>query len=568
MDRYDDALADRNYREAFQQYGQDLETANLDKAAEQLKSAVIKDQLLAGLDDWILARWRGRLPGLEKLLAVTRRIDADPWRDRFREVFLRRERSALVKLSQEKAAAVQPPGAILLLGVALAEVGEVQRGVDLLRKAQQRYPDDFWITTWLAYWLTEVKPAHLEESIGYYRAAVALRPRDPGVRLDMGRTFYFMGKMPAAEAEYREAVRIKPDYSMARYNLGMALYAQGKLDEAAEEYRMAIRLRPDVPQIRNNLAVAYLDQNKPDQAVVELRQALRLDPKFAEAHHTLAEALEELGKPAEAIEEFRQAKSHAPTHPLMRYNLGEALLRQGDTVGAEAELREAIRLKADYAEAYCQLGKALQQRGDFKGGLAALKRGHQLGTTHTSWREPSAQWIREAERLVALEGKLPAVRRGEYQPKDNGERLVLIKGCQLRKWHLAAARLAADAFAADPKLVDDLRAGHRYNAACEAALAAAGQGEDARDTNDAGRTRWRLQAIAWLQADLASYARLLAHGNPANRAFLTEQLRHWQRDTDLNGIRDAAALGKLPPEERKACQILWGQVEEHLTKAR
>ena len=44
-------------------------------------------------------------------------------------------------------------------------------------------------------------------------------------------------------------------------------------------------------------------------------------------------------------------------------------------------------------------------------------------------------------------------------------------------------------------------------------------------------------------------------------------MRHWQKDTDLAGIRDAAALAKLPAEEQKACTQLWADVAALLKKA-
>jgi hypothetical protein len=37
-------------------------------------------------------------------------------------------------------------------------------------------------------------------------------------------------------------------------------------------------------------------------------------------------------------------------------------------------------------------------------------------------------------------------------------------------------------------------------------------------------------------------------------------MKHWQRDDDLIGIRDAAALAKLPAGERLALVRLWADV--------
>src|SRR5207247_1088614 len=113
----------------------------------------------------------------------------------------------------------------------------------------------------------------------------------------------------------------------------------------------------------------------------------------------------------------------------------------------------------------------------------------------------------QAERLVLEKVTLPAVLKGEHRPQDNAERLALLSVCRGKRLYHAAARLSADAFAADPALADDLKAGHRYRAARAAARAAAGEGGAALSPEE--RTRWRRQAVAWLRADLALWARHL-----------------------------------------------------------
>jgi hypothetical protein len=130
-----------------------------------------------------------------------------------------------------------------------------------------------------------------------------------------------------------------------------------------------------------------------------------------------------------------------------------------------------------------------------------------------------------------------------------------------------AAGLYADAFAADPKLADDLTAGHRYNAACYAALAAAGQGEDAAKLDAKERARLRKQALDWLRADLVLRTKQLESGQAADRAQVRQQMRHWQQDSDLAAIRDKAALAQRPADERQACEKLWADVASLLRKA-
>ena len=54
---------------------------------------------------------------------------------------------------------------------------------------------------------------------------------------------------------------------------------------------------------------------------------------------------------------------------------------------------------------------------------------------------------------------------------------------------------------------------------------------------------------------------------PADRTAVQQALRHWQQDADLAGIRDAAALAKLPADEQKAFSKLWADVAAVLKKA-
>jgi hypothetical protein len=183
------------------------------------------------------------------------------------------------------------------------------------------------------------------------------------------------------------------------------------------------------------------------------------------------------------------------------------------------------------------------------------------------WRYPSADWLREAETRAAMEPKLSAFLKGEFQPSENRERLGLADVCQIKKLNYTAAGLYAAAFAADPKLAADLGAGHRYNAACCAALAAAGQGEDAAQLDDKERSCLRRQALDWLKANLTAWRNRLDSGPAQARPAIVKNLRHWHQDKDLAGIRDAAALAKLTVDEQKVFTQLWADVAALLKKA-
>jgi serine/threonine-protein kinase len=186
---------------------------------------------------------------------------------------------------------------------------------------------------------------------------------------------------------------------------------------------------------------------------------------------------------------------------------------------------------------------------------------------HHPLRQPVAQLLRECERLLALEEKLSAFLRGEAQPADAAERLALTRVCQYKQLYAASARFYAEAFADQPRLAEDLGPRHRYNAACAAALAGCGRGQDAARLEEKERARWRSQAQEWLRADLALHAKRLESGTPAGRAEVQKNMRHWLADADLAGVRGAEALARLPAEERPGWAKLWAEAEALCKKA-
>jgi hypothetical protein len=150
---------------------------------------------------------------------------------------------------------------------------------------------------------------------------------------------------------------------------------------------------------------------------------------------------------------------------------------------------------------------------------------------------------------------------------NNGECLKLANRAYEKTLHAAAARLFAEALANDPKLADNRQAQHAYNAACAAALSGCGHGKDDPRPDDAAKAKLRGQALDWLKAELAAWAKVVDEGSAEMKAKVAPALQHWKADADLVGIRDEKELAKLPEAERAAFQQLWLDVDQLLAKA-
>jgi tetratricopeptide (TPR) repeat protein len=408
----------------------------------------------------------------------------------------------------------------------------------------------------------------LEEAIAEHRKAIALDPKYAIAHNNLGVALRDQGKLDEAIREFREAMRLKPDVAVVHYSLGLALARNRQLDEAIAEFREAIRLKPDYAEAHGDRDVALGRKGMLDEAIAEYREAIRIKKDYAEAHSNLGAALHDKGRPDEAIAAFREAIRIKPDYSMAHYNLGNALREKGMLDEAIAEYREAIRIKKGYVDAHCNVGLALEQQGEFRAGLEELRRGHELGSKRPGWRYPSAQWVRQCERLVALDEKLPGFIDGKSTPASAAERIELAQLCQhYRKQYAAAARFYAEAFAAESKLAEDLGAAHRYNAACVAALAGCGEGKDADKLSEKEKTQLRGRALGWLRADLLLRGKQLASGNRADVGDVQVKMRWWLGDADFAGLRGPEALAKLPEAERQPWQKLWDDVAALLKRA-
>jgi Flp pilus assembly protein TadD len=447
------------------------------------------------------------------------------------------------------------------LGIVLSRKGQLDEAIAECREAIRLKKDYAEAHGNLGIVLTA--KGQLDEAIAECREAIRLKKGDPQTHANLGVALSRKGQLDEAIAEYHEAIRLKKDDAQTHANLGVVLTGKGQMDEAIAEFREAIRLKKDDAEAHYNLGIVLSGKGQLDEAIAEFREAIRLKKDYAEAHGNLGIVLTAKGQLDEAITECREASRLKKDDAQAHANLGAALSRKGQLDEAIAEYRETIRLKKDDAMAHCNLGALLEKIGRFSEALAYRQRGHAIGSKNPRWPYPSAQWLRNCERLMELDDKVPAILSGQKQPADSAECLALAQFCQLpcKRLNLAAKRFYSQAFAEKPSRADDLNSQHRYKAACAAALAACGQGQDADKLDDKERARLRQQALDWLRADLRAYRQVMEKSAGKAGPAIVQRMQHWLQDGDFAGMRGAESLGKLPEAERKEWQKLWEEVE-------
>jgi serine/threonine-protein kinase len=367
---------------------------------------------------------------------------------------------------------------------------------------------------------------------------------------------FTIGSDLAKLARSADVVKVPPP-SLAL--LGECLGNLGNPREAVVFLRRAQEQHPGDPWLAYWLAL-HLTQQRPtdwDEAIRFWQAAYACCPTHAGMIFNIGWALDNKGDFPGAVKAYRKAIELRPDYPMAHQNLGITLASMYAWDEGVASIRQAIRLRPKYAQAHFMLGFVRRFQGAYAEARDALQTCQKLvGKTHGLW--PQAESLRkECEQRLAAVDRLPRLLDGDLQPQDTDEAQLFAEVCFFQEYYLESARLYDGVFATKKDAID-------YLAVCAAARAGAGQGKDAALADAAERARWRGKALAWLTAELPRIAKQREDPVFRKRIMARYQLLRFKSDPHLAGIRDAAALAALPPEEQQACRALWARVDETL----
>jgi tetratricopeptide (TPR) repeat protein len=420
-----------------------------------------------------------------------------------------------------------------------------------------------------------------DEALAHLQAAIAANPTEGSLHWAMGMTLKFKGRYADALTHYRKAVALNPNDQHAQDLLRAHLVRLGQGDKARRAWHAALAAGPPGDEAWCGYAEFCLYLGQEDEYRRTRRTLLdhfgaSTDPQVAGRTARACLLLPASGDELrQAVALAERAVAGEPSkyrchYPHFLFAQGLAEYRQGRFERAIAAMRgEAVDAlgpasRLVLAMALHQSGRAAEGREAFKAAVAAHDwKADELASPNN--------WVyhvlrREAEGMILP--NLRAFLDGRCQPSDNDERLALLGVCQDTNRVLALARLYANVFRADPRLAEDLAAGHRANAARAAALAGCGLGKDSAGLAGPERRRWRVQAREWLRADLAAWGKLLDGGQRRTRDQVLLAVQGWRSDPALSGLREPTELDKLSADERKDCLALWHEVGVLLARIR
>ncbi|MBW2493529.1 MAG: tetratricopeptide repeat protein, partial [Deltaproteobacteria bacterium] len=207
--------------------------------------------------------------------------------------------------------------------------------------------------------------AHWRDSVSLFEHTLAVVPKNPKIRYNLGNEYRSRGDMDAAIRNYRIALETQPDSAATHVNLGNALRSRGDLDAAIDAYRAALDLEPRNANAHNSLGTVLRAKGDVDQAILRYRYAIHLDPDFYLAHYNLANALQSKGEFEEAVAHYFEALKENVRDPKIFNNLGSAFWSLGKPEDAEIAYRVAIEADPRHYRAQNNLGALLASQQKF-----------------------------------------------------------------------------------------------------------------------------------------------------------------------------------------------------------
>jgi serine/threonine-protein kinase len=331
----DDTSSSQHYEQTFREAGIGSPGRNSAEAAEHVRESPVRDLLVAALDDWSACttdadqqKW---------ILAVVRQADPDPWRDRVRDPATWNDAESLRDIAARAPTGGPSPQLLVVLGARL-RANNID-AVPFFVRVAAAYPNDLWAN--IEAGNTFLQQSNSLEAAGYYRAALALRPKTASLHYALGGMYLNLHRWDECIAEYEQAIRLDSANAWCYNRLGVALQWMGEHDdEAIAKFRESIRIDPNIGWTHHHLAVSLERKGHFDEAVAEFCEAIRLFPnKRVEWKWDLRRVLMRQGRGADVRAAWKEELAPRPTTYYDWDGYAELCLFLGDN----AEYRRACR---------------------------------------------------------------------------------------------------------------------------------------------------------------------------------------------------------------------------------
>jgi tetratricopeptide (TPR) repeat protein len=224
----------------------------------------------------------------------------------------------------------------------------------------------------------EARQKRYKEAAADYRKALAIGPRLPALRLNLGLALFKGGDLKGAIQEFqpllKEAPESSPDNLRLSILIGMAHYGLGEYAEAVPYLKSASDRDQNNLSLLLALAHSYLWSKQFKYVMDVYQEILTLNAESAEADMLAGEALDEMKDSDGAIKMFRSAIAASPNDQYAHFGLGYLLMIQKRFADAVPEFKADLEIAPSQAQARVFLGDCYLRLEDSKDAQPELER--------------------------------------------------------------------------------------------------------------------------------------------------------------------------------------------------
>jgi len=255
------------------------------------------------------------------------------------------------------------PEAYMNLGLVYYAQSKFADSARALSTAGKLRPGMHGVSLWLG--IDEVRLNHPEKGVQLLREAVRRDPQDKQAESWFGTALWNAGQMDAALLQLRKAAAQFPDDPDLLFSLGEAY---GKAARQQSEQLLEDSAGTAISD--RIYASMYAAEHEWTKAESHLRRAIPRDPHSVDAHLDLAEIFLEQAQLPAALEQFEQAGALSPNSATVLAKSGELRILSGQLSEGLSLIEQAI--ESDESEALDALGLPVEGRISANGPSASL----------------------------------------------------------------------------------------------------------------------------------------------------------------------------------------------------
>ena len=152
------------------------------------------------------------------------------------------------------------------------------------------------------------------QQLDYYKQKVAAEPNKAGTRVDLGYTYFLLGKNTEAIRELNQALVLDPKSFDAYYNLGLVMLGEKRYNEALQKFTKAVELSPRDYKGYLQEGITYRNLGMYQEAKDALTKADKLMPTNADIVYEIARVAEAQGEKETAITIYKDVLTYDPLY--------------------------------------------------------------------------------------------------------------------------------------------------------------------------------------------------------------------------------------------------------------